>query len=150
MTTFFQFEDDFVTSLQCIPMQVRMKLDMCGIKLKLNQWNQFDREERQQLVDMTCLTDSEIKNYRELLENLVTTKIGETAKELPIDSNPAWLNEMTIPSEIQEQANSFHVTISLQQWQALTPLQRFALIKLSQSKHENSNFLPALKEFNLA
>jgi hypothetical protein len=37
-----------------------------------------------------------------------------------------------------------------EQWAALSPLQRFALIKLSRSSHENSNFLPALKEFQLA
>lgn len=150
MTQFFQFENDFVTSLQCIPMQVRMKLDTCGIKLKLNQWNQFDIEERQQLVAMPCENDLEIQAYRQFLENLLITKIGETAKQLAVDANPAWINAMTIPSEIQDQAYTFQVTISLQQWQQLTPLQRFALIKLSQSKHENSNFLPALKEFNLA
>ncbi|WP_439648941.1 nitrate reductase associated protein [Leptolyngbya ohadii] len=32
----------------------------------------------------------------------------------------------------------------------LTAMQRFALIKLSRSQHENKNFLPALREFNLA
>jgi hypothetical protein len=31
----------------------------------------------------------------------------------------------------------------------LTPLQRFALIKLTRSQHENNNFLPALIEFGL-
>ncbi|HEY9704462.1 MAG TPA: nitrate reductase associated protein [Allocoleopsis sp.] len=149
MTTFFQFEADFVDSLQCIPMQVRMKLDTCGIKLKLNQWNRFNQEERQQLVSMSCSSDPEIQTYREFLQNLVTTKIGETAKELVIDPHPDWLNEMIIPSEIQEQAASLGVKINLEQWQKLTSLQRFALIKLSQSKHENSNFLPALKEFDL-
>jgi hypothetical protein len=31
----------------------------------------------------------------------------------------------------------------------LSPAQRFALIKLSRPSHENHNFLPALKEFEL-
>ncbi|NEQ62650.1 MAG: nitrate reductase associated protein, partial [Moorea sp. SIO4A1] len=31
----------------------------------------------------------------------------------------------------------------------LTPIQRFALIKLTRPSHENKNFLPALKEFQL-
>jgi hypothetical protein len=39
--------------------------------------------------------------------------------------------------------------VTLQQWASLTPLQRFALIKLSRSSHEDKNFLPALKEFHL-
>ncbi|MBD0342498.1 MAG: nitrate reductase associated protein, partial [Microcoleus sp. Co-bin12] len=37
--TFFEFEADFVEALRCIPMKVRLKLDTCGIKLKLQDWN---------------------------------------------------------------------------------------------------------------
>ncbi|MEN9210118.1 MAG: nitrate reductase associated protein [Thermostichus sp. DG02_2_bins_29] len=39
--------------------------------------------------------------------------------------------------------------ISLDFWKNLEDLQRFALIKLSRSNHENKNFLPALQEFGL-
>ncbi len=39
--------------------------------------------------------------------------------------------------------------LSLDQWQALSPLQRFALIKLSQAGHEHRNFALALAEFGL-
>jgi hypothetical protein len=41
------------------------------------------------------------------------------------------------------------VSLSLEQWETLTPLQRFALIKLGQPSHESHNFLPALREFEL-
>jgi hypothetical protein len=41
------------------------------------------------------------------------------------------------------------VNITAQQWEKLTPLQRFALIKLSRSGHENKNFPKAMAEFNL-
>ncbi len=37
VNSLFQFEADFVASLRCIPIQVRYKLDTCGIKLKLVQ-----------------------------------------------------------------------------------------------------------------
>jgi len=33
-------------------MQVRFKLDTCGIKLKLPHWNRFSPEQRQKLVDL--------------------------------------------------------------------------------------------------
>ncbi|NET53376.1 MAG: hypothetical protein F6K09_33390 [Merismopedia sp. SIO2A8] len=65
MTHFFQFEADFVNSLRCIPMQVRFKLDTCGIKLKLIQWHNFNQQERQALVEMPCTTPAEIQAYRE-------------------------------------------------------------------------------------
>ena len=43
----------------------------------------------------------------------------------------------------------FDVEITAQQWKELSPLQRFALIKLSRRGHENRNFYPALQEFKL-
>ena len=46
MTYFFEFEADFVDSWRCIPMQVRYKLDTCGIKLKLAEWNQMNQTNR--------------------------------------------------------------------------------------------------------
>lgn len=149
MSYFFQFEDDFVKSLRCIPMQVRLKLDTCGVKLKLSHWSQFDREERQTLVSKPCTSDEESQEYKEFLQDLVTQKTGEPAGELSVDPHPPWLDASTIPQNIQEKAAEFGVKITQEQWSKLTPLQRFALIKLSRPSHENNNFMPALKEFQL-
>lgn len=150
MSSFFQFEADFVYSLRCIPMQVRMKLDTCGVKLKLNHWNQLDPAERQTLVDLPCATSSEAETYRQYLQNLVKAKTGDFAGEFPIDTHPAWLEGSIIPAEVQEKAAEVQVNLTVQQWENLTPAQRFALIKLSRPSHENKNFFPALQEFELA
>lgn len=150
MPEFFQFESDFVESLRCIPMQVRYKLDTCGVKLKLQHWNQFGEAERQALVDRPCTTPEDIQAYRDQLQQLIVQSTGTPAKTLPIDDHPAWLNSTTIPAETQIKAEELHVTLTLEQWRSLTPLQRFALIKLSRPGHENRNFLPALQEFGLA
>lgn len=149
MAQFFQFEADFVDSLRCIPMQVRYKLDSCGVKLKLPHWLQLTPEERQTLVEMPCATEAEQQHYRALLHQLVQAHAGEVPSDLPIDHYPAWMDDTTIPESVQERGQTIGVAISLQQWSRLTPLQRFALIKLSRSQHENKNFLPALKEFHL-
>ena len=149
MTKFFQFEADFVESLRCIPMQVRLKLDTCGIKMKLSDWNHSSKEDRETLVEMPCTTESEIQTYRQHLQQLILNQTGTLPSELPIDPHPAWIDETTIPESIQQKAQEFNLTLTPQQWATLTPEQRFALIKLSRSSHENLNFLPALKEFNL-
>jgi hypothetical protein len=146
---FLQFETDFVESLRCIPMIVRMKLDTCGVKLKLEHWNKFTQSERQNLVIMPCKSDREIGEYREYLQNLVIAHTGTPAKELAVESHPAWLNKKEIPEALKTKAEESNIAISLQQWSNLTPLQRFALIKLSRPSHENRNFIPALKEFGL-
>ncbi|MGJ3248598.1 MAG: nitrate reductase associated protein [Elainellaceae cyanobacterium] len=146
---FFQFESDFVDSLRCIPMQVRLKLDTCGIKLKLHQWNQFTQDDRQCLVEFPCNTEAEILAYREQLTQMILEKTGEAAKELEIDPTPPWQDDTQIPESIRTKVDELGVSLTQSQWAALTPLQRFALIKLSRSSHENSNFLPAMKEFHL-
>lgn len=147
---FFQFEADFVDSLRCIPMQVRLKLDTCGIKLKLPQWHQFTPEEREALAEMSGRSEAEIQAYREFLCQLVLAYTGTPATDLPVEAAPAWLDATAIPTSVQEKAQENQVVITLEQWRALAPLERFVLIKLSRSSHENKNFRPALKELELA
>ncbi|NET48868.1 MAG: nitrate reductase maturation protein NarM [Merismopedia sp. SIO2A8] len=147
--TFFQFEDDFVQSLKCIPMQVRFKLDTCGVKLKLAHWHTFSISERETLVTMPCTTADETQSYKTHLQALVTQHTGAPASELVVDPDPAWLDANTIPSSTQDKATSLDIQITVNQWRNLSPLQRFALIKLSRPSHENRNFLPAAQEFNL-
>jgi hypothetical protein len=144
---FFNFEADFVESLRCIPMQVRFKLDTCGIKLKLQQWFQFTTDQRSQLVTLPCTTEPEIVAYRSFLQQLVLDATGAPASDLPAAEQPEWLNELEVPVSIVSKSQEFGLEFGQEAWRSLTPLQRFALIKLSRSSHENKNFLPALQEF---
>jgi hypothetical protein len=149
MTDFFEFEADFVDSLRCIPMQVRCKLDTCGIKLKLSDWNQMTTAERQALVELPCTTETEIQSYREHIQQLIIERTGTPATKLPVEAYPAWLDPATVPASLQEKAQEIGVTLTQQNWGGLRPLQRFALIKLSQPGHENKNFNRAIAEFHL-
>lgn len=150
MTTFFKFEAEFVDSLRCIPMQVRYNLDTCGIKLKLSDWNHMTQAERQALVTLPCTTEIEIQAYQEYLQQLILERTGTPASTLPIEPYPAWLDSNNLPANLQEKAQEIGINITLSQWANLTPLQRFALIKLSRPGHENKNFPRAIAEFNLA
>jgi hypothetical protein len=149
MTDFFRFEQDFVESLRCIPMQVRYKLDTCGIKLKLQQWNLFTLEDRERLVSNGVEDVAAIRAYRSILTELIQARSGEAPTELPVESLPAWLNDRQVPAVLMARTTDLGRELSIEQWQRLSPLQRFALIKLSQSSHEQNNFQPALAEFGL-
>jgi hypothetical protein len=59
------------------------------------------------------------------------------------------MDSSTVPVALQEKAQEIGVNLTLEQWAALTPLQRFALIKLSRPSHENKNFPRAIAEFHL-
>jgi hypothetical protein len=149
MKDFFEFEADFVDSLRCIPMQVRCKLDTCGIKLKLSDWNHMSQTERESLVELPCTNPTEVQVYREYLQQMILERTSTPVSELPIDPNPAWMDSTTVPASVKEKAEEVGTTLTPQQWTVLTPLQRFALIKLSRSGHENENFPKAMQEFNL-
>ncbi len=146
---FFAFESDFVETLHCIPMVVRRKLDDCGVKLKLEHWNRLRAEERQWLVTQPCDTTAEAEVYRQQLRDWTTRDFGEPAKDLPIDPQPVWRG-MEIPENVVAACGVLEVVLDPARWQALTDLQRFALVKLARPSHEHRNLLPALREFDLA
>ena len=149
MNKIFSFESDFVDSLRCIPMQVRLKLDTCGVKLKLDHWHKFSHEERRSLLTLPCENEQDAQIYHQHLQSLVQLKTGAKAKRIQKDFCPAWQNKEKIPLEIQQKASQFGVNLTVEQWETLTELQRFALIKLSRPSHENRNFYPAMQEFEL-
>jgi hypothetical protein len=146
----FGFEEDFVeSSIRCIPMVVRFKLDIAGIKLKLSEWSRFTTADRLQLMQKFCMTDTQIASYRRYLQTLIKIRTGDVATNLTIELNPAWTVYDTVPSELNEKAAELNLHISEQQWKQLSNLQRFTLLKLCRPGHENRNFPAAIKEFGL-
>jgi hypothetical protein len=146
----FEFELDFAGSLHCIPMCVRFKLDCCGIKLSLKQWNHFSLYDRERLIGLSSETDGEIVAYRMCVVKLIEADGINQLKELPLPLDPEWNRLDRLPSQLVAWSTGKGVSPpSLSQWQALTPLKRFVLLKLSHPEHENRNFLPALREFGL-
>ncbi len=104
-----------------------------------------DYSQRQALVDLPCTTETEIQSYREHIQQLILQRTSIPATKLPIEPHPAWLDSSTVPPSLQEKAQEIGVTLTPQHWAALTPLQRFALIKLSRPGHESKNFPIAIE-----
>jgi hypothetical protein len=147
----FDFELDFAGTLRCIPMVVRFKLDQCGVKLSLRQWSRFDHQERRQLVSQACSTEVEVQAYRTCLVALIETRVGEAAVNIAVDAHPDWSDTRLAPARLRDYAIALGLTPpSVVQWASLSPLQRFALYKLTRPGHDNDNFEPAMREFGLA
>ena len=84
-----------------------------------------------------------------VLPEVLLQQPGKPGTDLAVDENPPWMDAGTIPESVSAKAQELDITISLEQWASLQPIERFALIKLSRSSHENKNFLPALQEFKV-
>ena len=147
----FAFEDDFVASLRCIPMAVRLKLDRSGIKLSLRQWSRFTREDRQELLELPCASACEVCAYHDRLVELVALRAKEDAKPLPEPPAALWELVGEAPPVVTNYAHSLGISPpTAREWRRLTELQRFVLIKLTRDNHDNVNFIPAMREFGLA
>jgi hypothetical protein len=150
MNNVFGFEQDFAGSLRCIPIAVRFKLDASGIKLSLRQWSRFTREDRAQLLTLSCDNEAATAAYRTFLTALIIDRAGEIPRDLTMDPAPDWSDPWAIPQQVVSYARECGAPpLSLAQWAALSALQRYALVKLSRGGHDNVNFVPALREFGL-
>jgi hypothetical protein len=146
----FQFEKDFAGALYCIPMAVRRKLDLCGVKVSLKQWNRFALDEREQMVEQGCETAGEIDDYGCYVVAVIENRTSEPAQLLERDDGAEWNDTNSVPERVVDYSIERDVTPPTPaQWAALTPLQRFSIFKLTRPGHSNENFEPAMREFGL-
>ena len=147
---YFQFEEEFMeNNMRCIPMIIRFRMDIAGIKLKLSQWKRFSTEERIRLALMNCSLNEGSKQYAGYLEGLIKKHTGRGPTAIEVNKTPPWKELHSIPGTLIQKLKEFDCNLSIDQWAYLTDLQRFALLKLCRPGHENKNFPGAMKEFNL-
>ena len=144
----FDFEADFSGDLRCLPMAVRRKLDLAGVKLKLLHWHGLSPAERQSLLQWNDDGPSlqELRDW--LLERSNSLPEGP-AQPLEPARDCAWQQAGTLPEEVGLSCAQLGLNIESQRWAYLDELQRFALIKLSHPGHEHRNLPRAVREFGL-
>ena len=145
----FGFESELETSLTYIPMAVRFKLDKCGIKLSLEAWQQLPDDRRRELLQAPCDHATDIASYRQVLCSFVKECTGNEPTSIPMAEHPPWADE-NIPDQITKAVSAIGLPpLAVARWRVLTPLQRFALVKLSREGREHRNLGLALREFGL-
>lgn len=144
----FAFEADFTADLRCIPMAVRRKLDLAGVKLRLTHWNGLSEEERQQLLAWLDTTAALEAMRAWLLERTAAMPEGPAKLLEPAVAEP-WQVATTLPQALVDSCRQLGLAPPEQAWSRLDELERFALTKLSHPGHEHRNLPRALKEFGL-
>ncbi|MFZ9753343.1 MAG: nitrate reductase associated protein [Cyanobium sp.] len=144
----FGFEADFAGDLRCLPMAVRRKLDLAGVKLKLPQWHGLLDEERQRLLAWDDDPAALAALARWLLARSAELP-GGPAGSLPPASGAPWQQGQDWPEAVLASCAQLDLAIRSGGWGDLDELQRFALVKLSHPGHEHRNLPRALAEFGL-
>lgn len=135
-------------ALDCMPMSVRFKMDLCGLKLSLLQWRALPIDARHTLLDATCESQTDVRRVRRFVELSTNAASGTCASSIAGDPG-AWQAGGPVPTHIAEALVSRGFPhISAIAWSGLSDLQRFALWKIT-AKCQMRNLRPALIEFGL-
>lgn len=125
----FDFENEVYETLELVPMSVRRKLDLAGVKLHLNQWQAFSRTER--LV--VCHFPADSREEREVLAAFLAEAVKRrNGEEL---STPASASETAadadyMPPEVAHLISEFGLDGDI--WsRRFDPDERYALAKLT-------------------
>ena len=141
----FDFEQDFIGNLRCIPFCVRRKLDLSGVKLKLNHWLALTQDQRQQLVDWPDNPDA-LHALRDHLCQCTASMLDGRAKDLdPVTAAP-WQQVDLLPEEVADAAATRGVELTPTKWRDISELDRFALCKLVRPGHDHHNLEAAFSE----
>jgi hypothetical protein len=150
LTQVFKFEEDLGDRLACLPMAVRYKLDAAGIKLHLKQWVGLPEDERRKLLGWPFTSKADVATFAKEITALLQAHAGSAPDVFDPVEHPEWLDSDRLPEAVRARGEALGVTLSPSHWARLSPLQRFALVKLSRPKHDAAKLRPALEEFGAA
>ncbi|HWE23894.1 MAG TPA: nitrate reductase associated protein [Myxococcales bacterium] len=141
-----RLEGDVHETLEFIPLAVRRKLDLAGLKLSLAAWTALTRAERLAVCHLPVDGAGDLDAYREALAGFAQ-RAGHPVAPLeggPLDRG-AWGPER-IPQAIAARA----AKLSIAQWSALPEEARYVLLKLSEARRSPEKFEAALRELKLS
>ncbi|MEZ4406029.1 MAG: nitrate reductase associated protein [Polyangiales bacterium] len=145
----FAFEGDVHASLECVPLTVRRKLDLAGLKISLVGWQTLTRAERLALCHLPVDEDDEVEVYREVYRSFAD-RAGVPLKPLPdagMSTRP-WLAAAP-PEAVRARVALLGCEVDLDRWPALDEESRYALLKLSDPKKDVWKLRAALGELGM-
>ncbi len=145
----FSFEGDVHESLDCVPLTVRRKLDLAGLKISLAGWQTLTRAERLALCHLPVDDAEAVAVYREVYQGFAD-RAGVPLQPLPDDSMAGrpWLAPSP-PAAVTTKAALLDGAADLSRWPDLDEESRYALFKLSDPKKEAGKLRAALLELGM-
>lgn len=143
----YRHESTIYPSLSRIPLHVRMKLDVTGIKISLKDWLAFSIEERKVVCHLPVETKDEKQVFSSYLDFLSRRYCGAPVATTPAVSTSVWENTHQVPGAVAGKCAPEIPPVTLEEWQHWKSHQRYALYKTALSPSEPEQFFAVLKEF---
>jgi hypothetical protein len=135
----FDFEKELYETLDLIPLSVRRKLDLAGVKLHLNQWQALSRVERLVVCHFPAGSPEERgvlgAFLRETVKRCAGTDVATMKSAAPDDGQ--------VPPDVARLVAE--LGLPEKHWSLLDPDERFALAKMARGGADK--FMSAWSEF---
>ena len=141
----FKYEAEFYPALSRLPLHVRMKLDLIGVKISLKDWLAFSFEERTALCHLPVETAEEKQAFGAYLNFLSQKNRGEPASTTDALSSSLW-NTAEVPQPVIQKSESFAPVVTLAEWTRWQDYERYALYKTAISNSQPEAFEQVLKQ----
>jgi hypothetical protein len=145
----YRYEAEFYRVLSRIPLDVRMKLDLTGLKISLKDWLAYSFEERTVLCHLPVDNAQEKQAFTAYLDFLSRKNKG-TPAELTEPLDPASWSTASIPATVAQKSAACFNTVMLTEWRRWEPHQRYVLYKTATSKSQPEAFADILAELRAA
>lgn len=143
----FKFEDEMHTTLACVPMAVRRKLDRVGVKIGLEQWQALGRGERLAICHLPVDRYDEREALRLFINEAVKRVCGDEPRALSEAQRAAADPPSKLPATLAQRARAAGIALDQAAWERLDSEERYALVKLGGGAEVSHNLAAALAEF---
>ncbi|HEX7231145.1 MAG TPA: nitrate reductase associated protein [Candidatus Binatia bacterium] len=141
----FRYEAEFYPSLSRIPLHVRMKLDLTGIRISLKDWLAFDFAERAALCHLPCRLADERQAFAGYLDFLSRKYCG-TPVVMTDGLDSALWNKARVPEAVRKKSADSLKAITAEEWSNWRFHQRYALYKTAISQSQPDAFSQLLEQ----
>lgn len=131
--------------LDLMPLEVRYRLDLVGVKLSLAAWQGLALAARIELCTHPISTDGERADFIARIDGLVAS----VPRIEPAPRPPPWCGDEGFAT-VSARASELGFTLQRADWDALDDEQRYGLFKTSPKGKREGRFVDALREFALA
>jgi hypothetical protein len=145
----YRYEAAFYPTLNRIPLDVRMKLDLTGPRISLKDWLAYSMEERMVLCHLP-LRDSEEKQVFVAYIDFLCRKYRGQPVEMTAALDPVLWSASQIPAPVAQKSAACFNSVMLTEWQGWEFHQRYALYKMAISKSQPEAFADILDELRTA
>ena len=141
----YDYEAEFYPSLSRLPLDLRRKLDLSGIKLSLKDWLAISLEERTVLCHLPCDYDEEREAFATYLDFLARKYLGKPAEKTAPMNVGLW-SESAVPGAVAQRSAALGQAVTPIEWRRWQSHHRYALHKTAVSKNQPKAFEQVLRQ----